>query len=90
VLKNISGLAFQGFRKLLLFLFVIVINILIASASTGKVWIKHFLAGSAGGLAGVVIGHPFDTIRVRLQTSHGLYQSATDCFVKTVKGEGVS
>jgi len=59
------------------------------AASTGKVWIKHFLAGSAGGLAGVVIGHPFDTIRVRLQTSHGLYQSATDCFVKTVKGEGI-
>lgn len=35
------------------------------------------------------LGHPLDTIKVRLQTQKGLYTGAIDCFVKMVKTEGV-
>lgn len=76
----------------------------LSKASAGTAMVKHFLAGCVGGLnivnlvlicyaglVGVVIGHPFDTIRVRLQTqSTGLYKSVLDCFMKIVKLEGVS
>ena len=30
-----------------------------------------FIAGSAAGSAGLIVGHPFDTIKVRLQTMSG-------------------
>jgi len=49
-----------------------------------------------GGLASLVIGHPFDTVKVRLQTmrtdrqSGGQsYVNARDCFRKIVRHEGV-
>lgn len=37
-------------------------------------------------------GHPFDTLKVRLQTqpSPPIYRNAVDCFQKLVKAEGVS
>lgn len=59
-----------------------------------KPW-ANLLAGGVGGLASLVVGHPFDTVKVRLQTmkststSGGLvYSSATDCFSKMVRHEG--
>jgi len=61
-----------------------------SSPFAGTAMVKHFLAGSVGGLAGVVIGYPFDTIRVRLQTqSSGVYKSVLDCMLKIIKYEGV-
>lgn len=55
----------------------------------------NLLAGGVGGFASLVIGHPFDTVKVRLQTmkpvgtSGGMvYASATDCFSKIVRQEG--
>lgn len=57
--------------------------------------IKNFFAGGLGGVCTVVVGHPFDTIKVRLQTmpkvlpgEKALYTGTWDCFTKTVKLEG--
>jgi len=56
---------------------------------------KDFVAGSIGGVAQVFSGHPFDTIKVRLQTQTvgpGIvpkYSGMIDCFSKTFKEEGV-
>ena len=50
----------------------------------------EFLAGCIGGCAGVVVGHPFDTIKVRLQTQDPLnpkFKGTWDCLSKTVKNE---
>lgn len=34
-------------------------------------------------------GQPLDTIKVKLQTFPGYYRNAGDCFLKTLKNEGV-
>jgi len=45
------------------------------------------IAGSISGVAAIVVCHPLDTIRVRLQTSQK-FTGALDCAVKTVRIEG--
>ncbi|CAL8115556.1 unnamed protein product [Orchesella dallaii] len=57
--------------------------------------LKNFLAGGFGGVCLVVVGHPLDTIKVRLQTQPAvvagqppIYKGTVDCFVKIVKNEG--
>jgi solute carrier family 25 carnitine/acylcarnitine transporter 20/29 len=51
--------------------------------------IKDVVAGSLGGVAQVVFGHPLDTVKVRLQTQTSLiYKGTLDCLTKTVKEEG--
>uniref|UniRef100_A0AAY4EMC2 Uncharacterized protein n=1 Tax=Denticeps clupeoides TaxID=299321 RepID=A0AAY4EMC2_9TELE len=56
---------------------------------------KDFVAGGVGGACLLFVGHPLDTIKVRLQTqakiscSHDVFYSGTyDCFRKTVSKEG--
>ncbi|CEP07996.1 hypothetical protein [Parasitella parasitica] len=51
---------------------------------------QDLIAGTIGGWAQVVVGHPPDTIKVRLQTqpSPPIYSSAMDCVRKLVKEEG--
>jgi solute carrier family 25 (mitochondrial carnitine/acylcarnitine transporter), member 20/29 len=53
----------------------------------------HMLAGAGAGLASTVAGHPFDTIKVRLQTqgvgSERLYRNALDCGLQMARSEGV-
>ena len=54
--------------------------------------IKNSLSGTLGGVALCVVGHPFDTLKVRLQTQHSnnkIYNGVWDCFIKTLKWEGV-
>uniref|UniRef100_A0A914WNM3 Uncharacterized protein n=1 Tax=Plectus sambesii TaxID=2011161 RepID=A0A914WNM3_9BILA len=47
-----------------------------------------FVAGCFGGAAGVLAGHPLDTIKVRLQTqSDGKYRGTWHCFKSIVKNE---
>ncbi|CAI7667880.1 unnamed protein product, partial [Penicillium pancosmium] len=47
-------------------------------------------AGAAGGLCAVIVGHPFDLVKVRLQTAEkGVYQGAMDVVRKTVAREGL-
>ncbi|KAL1446905.1 hypothetical protein MTO96_028702 [Rhipicephalus appendiculatus] len=52
-----------------------------------------FAAGCLGGCAGVIVGHPFDTIKVRLQTQDGSshrYKGSIDCFRSIIKTEKYS
>ena len=53
-----------------------------------KGW-QHFVAGNVGGLSGLTVSYPLDTIKVRLQTKPGAYKGVTDCFMQMVKQEGV-
>ncbi|KAM7255178.1 hypothetical protein ACFE04_020419 [Oxalis oulophora] len=55
---------------------------------------KEFLAGLIAGVATVAIGHPFDTIKVKLQThnteAHGIkYKNSLHCTARILKTEGV-
>jgi solute carrier family 25 carnitine/acylcarnitine transporter 20/29 len=51
--------------------------------------VKDIVAGTVGGMTTVVVGHPLDTVKVRLQTSTARYSSTADCVLKTWRGEGV-
>ncbi|KAJ2720323.1 hypothetical protein GGI07_004662 [Coemansia sp. Benny D115] len=54
--------------------------------------IGEFAAGTVGGWAQVVVGHPFDTIKVRMQTqpSPPIYSGGMDCVRTTIRNEGAS
>lgn len=56
--------------------------------------VKNFIAGGFGGICLVFIGHPPDTIKVRLQTipipkqgQQPIYQGTVDCLNKTIRNE---
>ncbi|KJH47048.1 putative carnitine/acylcarnitine carrier protein [Dictyocaulus viviparus] len=52
-----------------------------------------FFAGCLGGAAGVLAGHPLDTVKVRLQMQHAgskLYRGTWHCFKTIVHKEGIS
>ncbi|KAG0251896.1 hypothetical protein DFQ27_008440 [Actinomortierella ambigua] len=53
-------------------------------------WVNDIVAGTVGGWAQVVSGHPFDTLKVRLQTQPNppKYHGAMDCLRQTLKEEG--
>ncbi|CAG6021151.1 unnamed protein product [Menidia menidia] len=48
----------------------------------------EFIAGSISGALGLAVGHPFDTIKVRLQ-ARSLYKGIFHCVRKTYSHEGV-
>lgn len=48
--------------------------------------VETAIAGAASGIVGVVIGHPFDTVKVRLQT--GVHKSTFDALRHLVLREG--
>lgn len=57
--------------------------------------LKNFVAGGVGGACIVLVGHPLDTIKVRLQTQpkpapgeRPIFAGTFDCAYKTVKNEG--
>ncbi|XP_045481424.1 congested-like trachea protein [Harmonia axyridis] len=57
--------------------------------------LEYFICGGFGGICTVVVGHPLDTIKVRLQTmpipkagEQALYKGTFDCFSKTIRNEG--
>jgi len=51
---------------------------------------KGFVAGVFSGVAKLSVGHPFDTIKVRLQTSEiSQFRGPLQCLVHTVRYEGV-
>jgi len=54
---------------------------------------KDVGAGTVGGIAVCLTGHPFDTLKVRLQTqpsgADAIYKGLSDCFLQTVRGEGI-
>ena len=51
---------------------------------------KGFVAGVFSGIAKLSVGHPFDTIKVRMQTSQNAqFNGPLDCLMKTVRNEGL-
>ena len=53
--------------------------------------LRSLAAGAAGGVCAVVVGHPFDLVKVRLQTAEkGVYSGAMDVVRKTVAREGLA
>lgn len=60
-------------------------------ASSGLAQIRSFAAGGVGGICAVVIGHPFDLVKVRMQTAErGVYTGAIDVVKKTIAREGLA
>ena len=49
--------------------------------------LRELVAGGAGGASMVVVGHPLDTVKVRMQASDG-YRSALHCVIRTSRAEG--
>lgn len=54
-----------------------------------KQQIKSFVSGGVGGMCLVLVGHPFDLVKVRLQTGTG-YSGMMDAFSSIFKSGGVS
>ncbi|KAI4173537.1 MAG: hypothetical protein LQ343_002875 [Gyalolechia ehrenbergii] len=53
--------------------------------------IRSFAAGGVGGVCAVVVGHPFDLVKVRLQTAEkGVYSGAIDVVRRTIAREGLT
>ena len=52
--------------------------------------LTNYIAGVAGGVAVVLVGHPFDTTKTRMQTAPASFYSGTlDCCKKTLRHEGI-
>ncbi|KAJ2546031.1 hypothetical protein EV175_005746, partial [Coemansia sp. RSA 1933] len=51
---------------------------------------KDFAAGSLAGAAQVAVGHPLDTVKVRMQIEgSSVFRGPVDCLTKTIRNEGV-
>jgi len=50
--------------------------------------VKSISTGSIAGMNGKLVEYPFDTIKVRLQATPGIYAGPWDCFIKILKHEG--
>ena len=51
---------------------------------------RSLAAGGVGGVCAVLVGHPFDLVKVRMQTAEkGVYTGAIDVVRKTFAREGV-
>ena len=51
---------------------------------------KSIIAGSASGIASVIVCHPIDTIRTRLQVAPERFQGFFNCINKTVQQETIA
>jgi hypothetical protein len=52
--------------------------------------LRSLAAGGFGGVCAVIVGHPFDLVKVRLQTAErGVYTSALDVVRKSIARDGV-
>ncbi|MBW0507742.1 hypothetical protein O181_047457 [Austropuccinia psidii MF-1] len=61
----------------------------INTRSNGTIDLRGFLAGVLSGLTKLIVGHPFDTIKLRLQCSpRNFYAGPLDCLSKTLQREG--
>ncbi|KAI9684368.1 MAG: carnitine transporter [Trizodia sp. TS-e1964] len=53
--------------------------------------LRSLVAGGVGGICAVAVGHPFDLVKVRLQTAErGIYTGAIDVVRRTVAREGLA
>ncbi|VBB18214.1 hypothetical protein YASMINEVIRUS_677 [Yasminevirus sp. GU-2018] len=53
-------------------------------------YLNVLASGTVGAVLNTYVGHPFDTVRVRMQKIDTSYNSATACLKHTYKTEGVS
>ncbi|KAF9611355.1 hypothetical protein IFM89_030900 [Coptis chinensis] len=65
-----------------------------SSSSSSSSAYKDYIAGLVAGVSTVIIGHPFDTVKVKLQKhnteAHGIkYRNALHCTARILKNEGV-
>ena len=61
----------------------------IPTASPGFQNARGFVAGIFSGLAKLTVGHPFDMVKVRLQTTDkSQFRGPVDCLLQTVRKEG--
>ena len=52
---------------------------------------RSLAAGGVGGICAVIVGHPFDLVKVRLQTAEkGVYTGALDVVRRTIAREGLA
>lgn len=52
--------------------------------------VKSFFSGGFGGVSAVLVGHPFDLTKTRLQTAkEGTYTGGMDVVKKTIKADGI-
>jgi solute carrier family 25 (mitochondrial carnitine/acylcarnitine transporter), member 20/29 len=59
--------------------------------STATSQLRNLVAGGIGGICAVIVGHPFDLVKVRMQTAdRGVYSSALDVARKTIAREGLA
>ncbi|KFA60520.1 hypothetical protein S40285_07874 [Stachybotrys chlorohalonatus IBT 40285] len=62
----------------------------VAAASSARSQLRALAAGGFGGVCAVVVGHPFDLVKVRLQTAErGVYSSAVDVVRRSVARDGL-
>lgn len=51
---------------------------------------RSLAAGGVGGVCAVLVGHPFDLVKVRMQTAEkGVYSGAMDVVKKSIAREGL-
>ncbi|CBQ69955.1 conserved hypothetical protein [Sporisorium reilianum SRZ2] len=61
-----------------------------AKPSESGASIKGFVGGTVSGLTKLLVGHPFDTIKVRMQCSAlGTYTGPLDCFLQLARRESL-
>lgn len=64
---------------------------MVAATKTTVSSLRSLAAGGVGGVCAVVVGHPFDLVKVRLQTAEkGVYTGAIDVVRRTVAREGLA
>ena len=62
----------------------------VETAKSALSWLRSLAGGAVGGVCAVVVGHPFDLVKVRMQTAEkGVYSGAVDVVKKTVAREGL-
>ena len=62
----------------------------IAASKSAASSVRSLAAGAVGGLCAVIVGHPFDLVKVRMQTAEkGVYSGAVDCFRRGVAKDGL-
>jgi len=50
---------------------------------------QHFVAGNIGGVCGLTISYPLDTVKIRLQTNPSQYRGVLHCVSSIAKQESV-
>ena len=50
--------------------------------------VQHFTSGAVGGAALVVVGQPFDTVKVKMQTFPHTFDTPLRCLMLTLQNEG--